>query len=149
MLNIAVSVALLTVLGTALPVAAGPPPGCTPETTETPADRAPGLRAYVDPQTGELTEKPPSDRSGASTQQQTPRTAAQAAAPEPFVEVIRPDGSVAIDIGDRFLMELHAEVVNGKVVLCHRPADPALSNDHRHAHGKPPAIAKEKTGKSR
>lgn len=79
-----------------------------------------GQTVYVDPQTGELLSEPlPGQALDSVTRQPS--------YPD-VVEQPRPDGSVVADVGDRFITELHAEVVDGKLVTCHRPvtaAEPA------------------------
>lgn len=82
-----------------------------------------GLRAYVDPETGELLDGPPPGQRVESGD--TPATAGQAQrAGEPNEKglkvTVAPNGMRVIELGDRFLTELHAEMIDGKLVTCHR-----------------------------
>lgn len=98
--------------------------GCTSE--DSPAEKAQGegLKAYVDPDTGELLSSPPKGEP-----LEAPAAAAQATAPAEIQQQVLPDGSVVADIGDRFVTELRVEIVNGKAVTCHRSAATTLQPD--------------------
>ncbi|MDZ4729819.1 MAG: hypothetical protein SH820_07745 [Xanthomonadales bacterium] len=75
---------------------------------------APGqseLTAYIDPETGELTDQPPPGSAPA------PDTTTQSR-PD-LVEVSRPDGSTMIRLDDRYMTPLKAKVTDGKLVTCH------------------------------
>lgn len=97
--------------------------GCTQpdEATPSPATQpSAGMRAYVDPETGELTDSPPPG------EQLDPDQVVDTGPDRPEIEqVVQPDGSVTADIGDRFMTELRVEVVDGEVVTCHRPKEQA------------------------
>jgi hypothetical protein len=73
------------------------------------------VKAYVDPDTGELISTPPPG------QAQPPEPPASTEEPEYRTETL-PDGTVRLDLSERPPEELHAEVVNGRTVVCHRPA---------------------------
>ena len=45
----------------------------------------------------------------------------------PIQQIQRADGTVVADIGDRFMTEVRVEVIDGKVVTCHVPVDPAAA----------------------
>jgi hypothetical protein len=77
-----------------------------------------GLRIYVDPETGELLSEPPPGE-----QLEAPAEISQAPERGEIRQEVRPDGSVVADIGDRFITELRVEIVDGKVVTCHRSAE--------------------------
>lgn len=96
-------------------------PAQAPSETE---DSSAGLRAYIDPVTGELTDPPPDSLPPGNV------TAGDSAnAPNVFPESVSPDGTVSIDLGDRFITPLHAEVIDGKIVTCHRPAPETEQTD--------------------
>ena len=76
---------------------------------------APGLKAYVDPLTGELISEPP-----ASSSPDEGLSAPRPADYPPVEEQVRPDGTVVADVGDRFITQLRAEVIDGQLVTCHR-----------------------------
>lgn len=73
------------------------------------------VRAYIDPDTGELISGPPP---GQAEPPDSPSTAPVEPQYEPEV---RPDGTVVLDLSGRRAEELHAEEVDGNTVLCHRP----------------------------
>jgi len=92
--------------------------GCTqanPSESKAPAE---GLRVFVDPNTGELLSSPPPGE-----QLEPAAVTSQAAEQGEILQQVRPDGSVVADIGDRFITELRVEIVDGKVVTCHRSAE--------------------------
>jgi len=93
--------------------------GCSDDTTSPLAGA--GLKVYVDPKTGELLDQPPPG-------QELPALVGPSRA-APVTQQVRPDGTVVADVGDRFVTELRAEVVDGKVVTCHRPVDESPSTD--------------------
>ena len=94
--------------------------GCTEQVPSLPPGG--GLKVYVDPDTGELLDEPPPG-------QQAQAPAVRLREP-PIVEQVRPDGTVVADIGNRFVTELRVEVIDGKVVTCHRPvAEPSPTAD--------------------
>lgn len=81
-----------------------------------------GLRAYVDPDTGELLEgpSPGQDVSSKDSMSEAPRTQSSTASDDEFEITVAADGTQVIKVGDRFMTELHAELVDGEVVTCHR-----------------------------
>jgi hypothetical protein len=83
-----------------------------------------GLRAYVDPKTGELLSGPPPGE-----QMEESVGIGQAPRLDEIRQEVRPDGSVVADIGDRFITELRVEIVDGKAVTCHRSATKSQSPD--------------------
>jgi len=89
--------------------------GCTQENPSDSSVPAEGLRAYVDPNTGKLLSAPPPGEP-----LEAPAGPSQVPEPGEIVQVTRPDGSVVADIGDRFITELRVEIVDGKLVTCHR-----------------------------
>lgn len=91
--------------------------GCPPKpaSADEPAE---SLTIYLDPVTGEITDPPPTDPDTVQ-QAEAPQ---QATPPDEVQQTVLPDGSVRADVGDRFVTELHAELVDGKLVTCHRPA---------------------------
>lgn len=106
------------------PAAAGS--GCTETAPSTPQAAVPsnvtsppapsaGLRVHVDPQTGKLLDRPPEGETPEPLPEQP------AAAEDDIPVVVRPDGTVVADIGDRYRTALHAEIVDGELVTCHRP----------------------------
>lgn len=76
-----------------------------------------GLKVYVDPDTGELLSEPPP---GAETLAPDLPAATHNLADVP-VET-RADGTIVADVGDRYVTELHVEMIDGQLVTCHRPA---------------------------
>ncbi len=105
-----------------------------------PAESEPELRAFVDPQTGELTSSPPPG--------EAPDEPFSPDATEDYSGVefnTRSSGEVTAAVGDRFHTELRAEIVDGKLVTCHaRPGGagaspgpgPDLGSGHTTPHGK-------------
>ena len=91
------------------------------------AEEAPaGQTIYVDPVTGELTDPPVPAAPADAGQVQGPQP------PEPDLNFVRlPDGTVGAEVGDRFVTELRIEVVDGKVVTCHRPVTPEPEKESR------------------
>jgi hypothetical protein len=90
--------------------------GCSeqsrPETAGTDSPEQPGLKAFIDPDTGELISEP--------VDMQPAEAPAQAAAqPELPVEE-RPDGTLVLDLTENPVNELRVEKVAGKLVECHR-----------------------------
>lgn len=96
--------------------------GCSDNSPEPEPATSPsaGVMAYIDPQTGELTEPPPGSLPSASV---TAGDSAQAPARLP--QTVSPDGTITVELGNRFMTELHAEVIDGKIVTCHRPTSQA------------------------
>lgn len=70
---------------------------------------------YVDPETGELLPGPPAAEA-------LPEATLIERAARPVVQEVRPDGTVVADIDERFDVAVHAEIVDGELVTCHRPA---------------------------
>jgi hypothetical protein len=98
--------------------ASPPDPAAGERAGETPADAAAGLKAYVDPATGELIDRPPAG--------EPPAAPAEPPATAPEIPVqVRPDGTVVADISDRFMNDVRVEIIDGKVVTCHRAAPAA------------------------
>lgn len=85
------------------------------------ASDAPGLKAHVDPLTGELISEAPLS-SGPDAGLRAPQPTDY----PPVVEQVRPDGTVVADVGDRFMTQLRAEVIDGQLVTCHRSPAAAL-----------------------
>lgn len=78
-----------------------------------PASSAAGVKVYLDPETGELLDHAPPD-APAELPPESP-------AAEPEIPVmVRPDGTVVADVGNRFRSELRVEVIEGQAVTCHR-----------------------------
>ena len=92
--------------------------GCTQTISSDSKAPTEGLKVYVDPKTGELLSAPPPGES-------LEASAVTSQAPEQgeILQQVQPDGSVVADIGDRFITELRVEIVDGKVVTCHRSAE--------------------------
>jgi hypothetical protein len=111
--------------------AIAPDPAAGERAGETPADAAAGLKAYVDPATGELLDRPPPGEPPAAPPEPP------AAAPEIPVHV-RPDGTVVADISDRFMNDLRVEIIDGKVVTCHRVAPAAGPTQREESRQTPP-----------
>ena len=105
---------LMTILAPGPAFASGCSDGSEAETTGA-VETAPGLRVFVDPKTGEITDVPPP---GETLESPAPKNGVDGY-PE-IQQHVRPDGSVVADIGDRFITQLRVEVVDGKVVTCHR-----------------------------
>lgn len=83
-----------------------------------------GLKAYIDPDTGELlSEPPPGEAAGAAEGAQ-----AEPTIPEPTVQTL-PDGTLMLDLSDQPANELRAEIIDGKLVTCHRPSGNAAVED--------------------
>ena len=116
---------LMTMLAPGPAFASGCSDSSEAETTGA-VETAPGLRIFVDPKTGEITDVPPP---GETLESPTPKNGV-GGYPE-IQQHVRPDGSVVADIGDRFMTELRVEVVDGKVVTCHKQV-----NDPRKADKK-------------
>jgi len=75
-----------------------------------------GRKAYIDPQTGELTSSP-------SPTRKTPQAGATPnlqKARQDVPMVTHPDGEVSADIRGLFMSTLEAEIVDGKLVTCHK-----------------------------
>jgi hypothetical protein len=88
------------------------PPAKSPATASPPTE---ALKAYVDPETGELLSEPPQG------EPEAPDSAASAPEEPQYEAETRPDGTVVLDLSERPLEELRAEVVDGKIVSCHGP----------------------------
>ncbi len=90
-----------------------------------------GLRAFVDPETGELTSAPPDDQALDGPDSANAR--------KNLSEVkitTRPNGEMVADVGDRFQRELRAEIIDGKLVTCHAPLgnDATANSSHKSNH---------------
>jgi len=118
--------ALALLLSTSSGVFAQPPgcdqsaPGSAPAnsepTAETDSPSVAGLRAFIDPQTGELVSVPPPGS--------VPETAATAAQDRPeLVEEVLPDGTVIVRLDDRFQHPLQAELQGDELITCHGGPD--------------------------
>lgn len=100
---------------------AAEPEGCSergvPPATSAAASSAPtqGLKAYVDPETGELLSEPPPG------EPEAPDSASTAPEEPEYETETRPNGTRVLDLSKRPPEELQAEVVDGKAVFCHRP----------------------------
>jgi hypothetical protein len=88
--------------------------GCTGVTPSAGVPSGEGQIAYVDPETGELLSEPP-----AGEQLEPP---VQPPVSGEIRQEVLPDGSVVAYLGDRFMTTLRVEIVDGKVVTCHRSA---------------------------
>ena len=95
--------------------------GCTDAAATNPAGDE--VRAYVDPETGELVSGPPPG------QREAPDAPAAAPSQPDYPATVRPDGTVELDLSQRPQEQLRAEVVDGKPVLCHGDASPAAPSD--------------------
>ncbi len=86
--------------------------------TSTPQPGNASRLAYIDPKTGELaTERPP----GAPALQ---ADSAQLRQARRDVEIVtHPDGMLSADISGLYMSTLQAEIIDGKVVVCHVDAD--------------------------
>jgi hypothetical protein len=95
-----------------LPESAVGDSGCADALTPS---RNPGeLRAFVDPDTGELVTSAPAGEALDAPERQ--------AGPEDYADVrfeSRTSGEVAADVGNRFHRELRVEIVDGQAVTCH------------------------------
>ena len=91
--------------------------GCTDKTPSVGKASGEGLKVYVDPETGELLSEPPSGE-----ELQAPVESGQPRDPSEMRQDVRPDGTVVVHTGDFFMTELRVEIVDGKVVTCHRQA---------------------------
>ncbi|MDH3695588.1 MAG: hypothetical protein OER96_13575 [Gammaproteobacteria bacterium] len=88
-------------------------------TTKTAPATAGGRKAYIDPNTGELTTQPPVDQ----TIEQGQRVFQQSS--EGLVEEIRPDGSATVNLHGRFRMPLRLRKnCDGSVTTWHGEQDP-------------------------
>jgi len=74
-----------------------------------------GLRAFVDPDTGELISEPASSRSQSAGAEPSPPS------PE-LTEQVLADGTIMLDLREQPVTELRAEIVDGQLVTCHRQA---------------------------
>lgn len=107
--------------------------GCSeqsrPVTTGTDSPEQQGLKAFIDPATGELISEPV-DMQPAEAPAKAP------AQPELPVEE-RPDGTLVLDLTENPVNELRVEKVGGKLVECHREvgAHPEESAAHRYESG--------------
>ena len=72
-----------------------------------------GLRAFVDPETGELTHTPPPGE-----EPDLPQSRSSVEDPEVRFEQLE-GGEVAADVGDRFHRDLRVEIVDGELITCH------------------------------
>jgi len=75
-----------------------------------------GRKAYIDPQTGELTSSPPLT----SKKPKAAITPNLQKARQDVPMVTHPDGEVSADIRGLFMSTLEAEIVDGKLVTCHK-----------------------------
>ena len=75
-----------------------------------------GRKAYIDPETGKLTSTPPptSIRPPAAVISDLQK------ARQDVPMVTHPDGEVSADISGLFMTTLEAEIVDGKLVTCHK-----------------------------
>lgn len=91
--------------------------GCTGVTPSAGVPSGEGQIAYVDPETGELLSEPPPGAQPVPLidTSQTPDSG-------DIRQEVQPDGSVVAYLGDRFMTTLQVEIVDGKVVTCHRSA---------------------------
>ena len=90
-------------------------PGCSNQHPESELPRrTSGQMAHVDPATGELVSE------SVDPLATTPSIAAPAVTDDTPAQVVRPDGTVVMDISGRFDQALVAEVVDGKLVTCHQ-----------------------------
>ena len=91
--------------------------GCTGVTPSDGKWSGGGLKVHVDPKTGELLGEPlPGD------ELQAPVVSGQIRDPGKLRQEVRPDGAVIVHAGDFFMTELRVEIMDGKVVTCHRSA---------------------------
>jgi hypothetical protein len=79
-------------------------PACPPVDVVAPAAAAPGLRAFLDPQTGELREPTAEEAQAVSRAARE----AFARAVNNLQAVVHPDGMISVDLGDLFLQDLVA-----------------------------------------
>ena len=90
-----------------------------PKTAEEAPVNSAGLQAHVDPDTGELVNAPPA---GQRFKPDTEQTQGIAPPQDDLPVVTNADGSETVELGDRFMTQLRAQVIDGKLVTCHAPA---------------------------
>lgn len=79
-------------------------------------------KAYIDPDTGELTTPPPRDANEFKQLQQTEEERSLEFSDEGLRVKIHPDGSESVDLQGRFQLYLHGSIDDtGKVTVDHKP----------------------------
>ncbi len=132
---------LLTVggLGTVAAETPSTPPAsaAVPESTPPPAAAAPappmtGLRAFIDPETGELIEPPLAAKGQLTLSPETQAALSQSSAG--LSQVVLPDGTAFVRLEGRFQSMVFATVdAAGQVTISHRPPVPEAAMTATHA----------------
>lgn len=86
-------------------------------------------KAYIDPDTGELTTPPPRELNELQQLQQTEGKRSLEFSDEGLQVEIHPDGSESVDLQGRFQFYLHGSIDDtGKVTVGHQPKKPEESH---------------------
>ena len=107
----ALAILLFLLPDTARPETGGCSEQPSPVNAGTDSPGQPGLKVFVDPDTGELISEP-------ADAQPAEAPAKVADQPELPVEV-RPDGTLVLDLSENPVNELRVEKVDGKLIECH------------------------------
>jgi len=94
-----------------------------------------GSRVFIDPATGKFVSEPPA---GFTPQNDLPGIARDIPGQPDLVETVAPDGTVTIELGDRFNKPLVASVgCKGKITTTHTPSsDKPASKDCKSSTGE-------------